>query len=450
MSIKHYPNTARLVNRFKLGGDPEFVMADPWGRYVHAETLGMNTLQSFGCDMAGRQAELRAYPSRFALEVVASMLDSLRWMGHVYPASLNNNWNAVTYNGKDGCGGHVHFGRRRPNREKDIEVLDKVNSYLVRAGIFDVKGYCDRMERTHYGRSGDFRVQGHGYEYRTFPTQLSSPWLTYLTLVVSKLAVFTGTPPIAGAPKATIVELLKRFEDLDDDAAIVLQAIQMLGMPCQTNTDFKRNWGVSLYPSLVETDFSRFFFPSMNKPRQETNEDLFNLFINGAELPVRAPVPTWEPFALPQGVQKIRVQAHTLGHAPDIAMNLLSRFVSVGIYVGDRWTIASPIKLPRDAISRAIRQDIRFLEDKTYSELSLYIPAGANKSLTECRRIKSILSNIELFPVVRANELATADWSRWDSLGVEKPKAKKAKLGRIVAHVTRQEPEHVAQEEGEF
>lgn len=441
MSIEHFPRTPRLVNRFKLGADPEFVMHDAWGRYVHAETLGMNTLQSFGCDMAGRQAELRAFPSRFALEVVASMCDSLRWMGRVYPESLANNWNAVAFNGKDGCGGHIHFGRRRPNREKDIEVLDKVNNYMVRAGIFDIKGYCDRRERTHYGRQGDFRTQGHGYEYRTFGTQLSSPWLTYLTLVVSKLAVYTGTPPTSDASKATIVDLLSRFEHLDDDAAIALQAIAKLGMPCQTNTDFKQRWGVSPYPVPVTIPLNRLYFPSMNAPRQETNEDLFELFVNGKELPVRSPVPTWEPFVLPKDVHKIEVQAHTLGHAPDIGMNLVSKFAPISIYVGDICTIETGFKLPKDAIRRALGVDVRFVDTPEMKQISFGIGSGANKSLTVCRKIKSVLSDFELFPVVKASNLAVTDWSTWEKLLTTGSKKKKAKLGRIVGHVMRQEEE---------
>ena len=437
MSIEHFPRTPRLVNRFKLGADPEFVMHDAWGRYIHAETLGMNTLTSFGCDMAGRQAELRAYPSRFALEVVASLADSLRWMGHVYPASLSNNWNAVAYNGKDGCGGHVHFGRRRPNRDKDIDVLDAVNKYMLRAGIFDLHGFCDRQERTHYGRTGDFRTQGHGYEYRTFSTQLSSPWLTYLTLVISKLAVYTGTPPDNGASQTTIVELLSRFQHLDDDAAIALKAIDKLGMPCQTNTDFKQRWGVSPYPSASELNIDRHFFPSINEPQKETVEDLFELFMNSKELPVRKPVATWEPFTLPKDVFKVGVQVHTLGHAPDIAMNLVSKFVPVCVYVGDHYEIESSFNLPKDAIIKALGENVKFITSPNYKQLSIFIPPGANKSLIVCRQIKSVLSNTYLFPVTKASNLDTADWTKWEKAMTSSSKSKRGKLGKIVGHVAR-------------
>src|SRR6266446_1625709 len=170
MGITSYPKTPRLCNRFKLGADPEFTFQGKDGSYIYAENLGLTTLTGFGCDMSGRQAEIRAYPSRFALEVVASIADSLRWMGGVENGvTLGLNWQATAFNGKDGCGGHIHFGRRRPQlRERQT------------------------LTPGHYGKAGDIRVTNHGYEYRTPSTPLSSPWLTYFTLVVNKLMVYHG------------------------------------------------------------------------------------------------------------------------------------------------------------------------------------------------------------------------------------------------------------------
>lgn len=434
MNITSYPRTARLVNRFMLGADPEFVMSDAWGRYIYAETLGMTTLQGFGCDMAGRQAEVRAYPSRFALEVVASVMEALRWMALVHPESLECNWNAVAYNGKDGCGGHVHFGRRRPNRKSDIKVLDSVTDYLLESNVLDKEGFAQRQTGTHFGQHGDFRPQRHDYEYRTLPTQLSSPWLTYFTLVVSKLAVFSGVTPLIG-PSSAFIDMLKQYEDRDDDAAIALQAIKQHGLPRQTRTDFKVNWGITRYLNLPKVAFDKFFFPSMFEPRRETCEDLFELLIHGKALPVRMPVPNWEPYALPNDVFKVGVQPHTLGHAPDVAMNLLSKGVKVRVNVHQADAIYTPIPLPKAKIRKAWGSQIHYREGREYDSIQLYLSTETNKSLERCRKAKAILSDPELFPVCKPDQLNKVDWSRWTSMNGKSTKPEPAKLGRVVAHV---------------
>lgn len=428
--IEHYPRTARLVNRFKLGADPEFVMSDAWGHYVFAENLGMTTLTAFGCDMAGRQAEIRAYPSRFALEVIASIMDSLRWMAYVYPQSLDANWNAVAFNGRDGCGGHVHFGRRRPNRDLDINTLDQVARLLGKYDVFDRKGIADRREHTHYGDLGDVRPQKHGYEYRTFPTQLSSPWLAYFTLVLSKLSVFVGTPP---EDKEGVLKLFKAFECRDDDAAIALRAVELFGFPKQFNTDFKKNWGISL--TTTPTKWDRFFFPSMIKPSQRTCESLFNLFTRGIAPLAELPTCNWEPYLLPDKVYKVRVQQHTMGHAPDIAMNLVSKHIPVQIRVGGNFDIGTPIVLPTQKIAKALNQEkIRCTTDRNFDAIYLTIPKEANQSIAACNLIKTILADMNLFPVRRASKLSEG-WGPWET--VEYAGAKeKPKLGKIVAHIT--------------
>src|SRR5271155_3396399 len=96
-----FPREPKLVNHFALGADPEFAFINnATGRYCHAQDLGMITTLPFGCDMAGRQAELRAHSSRFALEVVASMVDALRWIPQFYNVD-ELLWVAAPYVGND-------------------------------------------------------------------------------------------------------------------------------------------------------------------------------------------------------------------------------------------------------------------------------------------------------------------------------------------------------------
>src|SRR5581483_4609146 len=46
----------------------------------------------------------------------------------------------------------------------------------------------DRLGQ-HYGMPGDFRLQTHGYEYRTFPSWLDSPALAFISITLAKLCV---------------------------------------------------------------------------------------------------------------------------------------------------------------------------------------------------------------------------------------------------------------------
>ncbi len=297
-----FPTAPRLVNHFSLGADPEFAFVDKNQRYIHAEKLGMNTLLPFGCDMAGRQAELRAYSSRFVLEVVASLVDTLRWIPSFY-ATNSLQWLAPAFINRDGCGGHVHFGRKRPTRDAEIDILNSITNLLTKMGVFDIQGTKDRTDLTNFGKLGDFRFQSHGYEYRTFPTWLSSPWVAYLTLVISKLALHFGTPItyVNGKEKIQLINLLRLYRYLDDDAAIALKAWSLWGTPQYNAMCFKTRWGVydgPVYSALNKKNIQEYYFPSSLKPEEATIRELLYLFLTGTPLKLRDPQPTWEPFQL--------------------------------------------------------------------------------------------------------------------------------------------------------
>src|ERR1700720_2065598 len=190
--------TPRLFNRFSVGADPELAFFDIAKKYVHSENLGMDTLAACGSDMSGRQAELRAKPSRFVLDVVASMQEALRWMGATYPTNTLT-WLATPYvqceGHHDGCGGHVHLGRKRSGVTQEIKKLDMTNQLLLAASVLDQEGNTLRCDRTKYGRYDDYRIQNYGYEYRTFSTWISDPLTAYLVITVAKLMVLHPAIP---------------------------------------------------------------------------------------------------------------------------------------------------------------------------------------------------------------------------------------------------------------
>lgn len=440
MNLTAYPSTPRLVNRFKLGADPEFVLHHPEKGYVYAEACGLNTLQAFGCDMAGRQAEIRAYPSRFALEVVASVMDALRWMAFAHQDTLSSlNWLATAYNGKDGSGGHIHLGRRRPDRAVEVAILDSTTRLLLDAGVLDTKGFRNRQMRTHYGKESDVRLKAHGYEYRTLPTEMASPWLMYFVLVINKLFVYSGASQLTAPclpPKQQLVHMLAQYADRDDDAAIAYKAIKNWGLPGEDVTDFRSRWGVKtpLVPESSSAFHKEIFFPSSIQPDETTCRELFQHLVGGSGVPIREAKATWQPFNMPAGFHKINVQQHTLGHLPDVGMNLISK-VPMALSVQDSFSIYTGVPLHEREIREALRPlNGGYMRFDTWNSktIEIGVPVKFKDSLKQCESLREVLAESGLFPVCKAAKWRETDWSTWENRGTQ---TRKPALGKLVAEV---------------
>lgn len=439
MGITSYPNTPRLVNRFSLGADPEFSFHTAVGEYIHAETLGLTTGQAFGCDMAGRQAEIRAYPSRFALEVVASISDTLHWLAASNIAVNNLLWLAVGYNGYDGCGGHVHFGRKRhrSSRVKDGKLLDELTMLLLEAEIFDGFDWeCRRQVHGGYGRMSDMRPQDHGFEYRTFPTELSTPWLTYFVLVLSKLIVHHGKKIEEGTiARLKLIHLLELYQDKDDDAAIALQALTNFGFPKLRKTDFTMAWGIRKNPLFNVLPDVPTYFPSVIQPEHGTCQSLFDYFTRMTVLSKERPLVTWHPEFLPADFTLVSVQQHTLGHLPDVGKDLICKGVALRIETGNRFKIQSGIRLPKDRIRQALSSrvsDITF-ESWAPKAICIYVPKEFKDSLAQCKFLNQVLRDSTLFPTCKAKDIANVNWLRWDQ--TQHTTIVKPPLGRLIARI---------------
>ena len=435
MDLTGYPRTPRLVNHFSLGTDPEFTFADDKGNYIHAEVLGLNTLSAFGCDMAGRQAELRAYPSKFALEVVASLVDALRWLVTAHGTKVSNlQWYARAFNGKDGCGGHIHFGTKKRAFKTATYILDDTMRRLLESNVLSKADVADRIRFTKYGSRGDIRPQTHGFEYRSLPTCLENPWLCYFVLVINKLMLHHGDSV------GSFLELLRKYEHVDDDAAIALKGIKVLGIPSMKGLDIRLNWGLLHSYGLPQSIYpvEEMFFPSVMKPEEQTCLELFRLFTQGVRLPIREPEATWRPLRLPADVYKVTVQPHTLGHLPDVGMNLLSKKYKVGIQRNPELhapvLIETPVMLPKSKINERLRKE-GFYGSRFAPLIGDSIRIRVNytvcKSLEQCKKLNKILADSSLFPVCRARKLDETDWSMWEKA----PQAIEPMLGKILAKI---------------
>jgi Phage phiEco32-like COOH.NH2 ligase-type 2 len=433
-----------LINRFMIGADPEYVYTSITGDYVFAQELELDTLTAFGCDMSGRQAELRAHPSKFALEVLASVLDTLRWAWAMRSNTRTYNWNASCYvniaGRSDGCGGHIHFGRKRPQRKNEILALDGITKVLVSAGVLDRDGHMNRQQRTDYGKYGDFRLQDHGYEYRTMPTWLSNPLVAYTSLVASKLAVLLHSPLKAIRPRLQLESLVRSFQTKDDDAAILAKALEVIGFPTHDGSNFAPRWGLG---SPTNVDYHKHYVPTSIPPDPTTVQELYEYFVRGTPIPVRNPRPTWDLYTLPKDVYKATGQPHYSG-IPEIAQGLLSN--GVKLHVGTpvhTMVIQSQVTLDPRKVQSWFREIFGPHGQVDYQQLRatpartpqiIVMPMASimkdrKANLHICRKVKQFLANPEVFPVCLAK-----DFSKTKFLPSYAPKegVKRQYAGRIL------------------
>jgi Phage phiEco32-like COOH.NH2 ligase-type 2 len=435
----------RLINRFCVGADPEFVFLRE-GRYDNSANYGMTTLEAFGSDMTGRQAELRAYPSRSVLEVVASLLDTFRHMSVACPATLTAKWCAIAQLGNDGCGGHVHIGRKKPDMNKTISSLDELSNLLINLDVVDKVGSKVRKELTKYGKNGDIRIQPHGFEYRTMPTWLDSPWSAFLTLTLSKLAILHNLSDVK-SPKTSIraiENLLRTYANVDDDANIALQCFMRIGLPECSRVDFKGNWGITIPPSIPKFDRAKFYFPPIICPSLETCQQLFNYLIKGHSIGgFPTPKATWKPFLLDDKTHKISVPPHIPG-LPEIAMGLLARGIQISIAttVSSYLEIVAPpsLNLERGLITQvAMKLGLRIVfhaASLKVEHLSIHIPTNIAQDYVvdtaKVDAIRSFLTKFGLFPIAKYEEIESVPLAQFFGVKKKEPQL----LGSIVKELS--------------
>lgn len=251
--------SGRRLNPFCVGSDPEFCFVDARGKKIEAIQLGLRVGLAAGCDQNERLVELRPWPSVSVVEHVAGILTALRWMYRVYGPSLEGmHLRAGAFFAGDGIGGHIHFGRKRPTRTDEIAALDGVARALSQVGIFPMDEWQHRIVGDRlgqvYGKPGDFRIQRHGYEYRTLPSWLQSPAVAFICLTFAKLAVLDPEIPRSWAkePPEKAASLLrglaKFFRSRDDDAYILYHLLTISGdeiFKVAHSANFAPAWGLS-------------------------------------------------------------------------------------------------------------------------------------------------------------------------------------------------------------
>lgn len=349
--------TPRYINRFLLGADPEFniFVGD---RRTTAANFNLKTGTPFGADNNDRLVEIRPRPSKSALQVVANLLRTLRWLNvycyHVQPgvminAATNVRWDTFPFEGEDGVGGHVHFGRRRLISQPDeVQALDHLMPILCEVGVFSKTGCESRARNTHYGHTGDIRSQTYGYEYRTFPSWLDSPWLAYFVLTLSKLNVVNPKLGLARRLKFdsygrnaqnAILALLAYFRGLDDDARLCIYLIKKYGVPRFIGGDFRSRWGLNgpakFWDSCKKTKIQHLVLPVLFPEATEEREEIFWHLVGGKILEPKVPSVDWSPSTLQDGFLWLHQSTKTYAEPGlgELAARLaISELLPVGLF----------------------------------------------------------------------------------------------------------------------
>lgn len=434
MSPSAFSASGRHLNHFCVGSDPEFCFANPFGGEgkVDAVSCGMKVGLAAGCDQNERLIELRPWPSVSVVEHVAGILTALRWMYRVYNRyALAYNWRSGAYFAGDGLGGHVHFGRKRPTRTEEVTALDGLARALKMTGLFPLSEWNVRMrgDRLHqiYGQPGDFRVQRHGYEYRSLPSWLQSPVVAFTAVASSKLAVLdpvitTSWPekiPMSSA-RHLLRGLAKLYKSRDDDAYILYHLLTRDGdavFNVAHSADFAPAWGFVKEGEPDPTDAFT-ILPACIAPHPSEIDEMLQHLLEGVPLTFKA-LPAAFVAAIPKEYSWVPTYAVTGRHSGfgDLIHNLVT-FRGMECY----WNYGNgnQFNVSGDVPSRWSRAD-RALLRKYYPAINIKSDGkGLGITVPKClcqtdtiAGLRAILTKTGLFPIWTVDSVRSDSYRKW-------------------------------------
>lgn len=307
LSPSTYTVTGRHLNHFSVGSDPEFSFMNMDGERIEAHSCGLKVGLVAGSDQNERLVELRPWPSTSVVEHLAGILTALRWLYRVYNRTAGSYWwRAGAYFAGDGMGGHVHFGRKRPTRGEEVAALDGLARAFRATGLFPNREWDRRIQGDrlgqHYGAPGDFRIQRHGYEYRSLPSWLQSPTVAFIAVAASKLAVLdpqittTWSNKLPSEVAGNLLRgLAKLYKGRDDDAYILYHLLTRQGddvFRVNYNIDFAPAWGIprDAKPTKAEEGI---ILPDSIVPAPEEIVEMREHLLTGSPLAFRLTAPNF-------------------------------------------------------------------------------------------------------------------------------------------------------------
>lgn len=176
---------------FTIGADPEFAIRNR-GKNIYSEDYFYDSngdLDEIGCDGGGQLFELRPAPSKEPLDIVVNLHKILETeYNNTKRCFYKSNWIAQPYLGRfGGMGGHIHFGVGSKYPLIKSNLMSKLDAYLGSISILiEDPAQSNRRRRYGYGHAFDYRLQSHGFEYRTPSTWLHSPQIAAGMLCLAK------------------------------------------------------------------------------------------------------------------------------------------------------------------------------------------------------------------------------------------------------------------------
>lgn len=237
----------RLVNRFKLG--------------VAVQVDGLNFQRTNGFLKVSRitgMSEVRTVTSRRVLDLVAAMGRGLQFAMRVN-GSPHHKYQSGAMGIEYPLGSRVFFERTIPTqRLREVSALDEVMELMLKADVWSIQqqGMRNQWKRTPLGLPGDWKPSQNGWEYRSFPSFVHSPWEMLLTLTLAKLAVCRpdlvlgpGNCGLRLAPAENRIKfILSYFRGIDDDAELCWEVLKKYGLP--KKIAMNSAWGLQNLPSL--------------------------------------------------------------------------------------------------------------------------------------------------------------------------------------------------------
>lgn len=239
-----------LVNDFRLGADPEFVIVE--NGHLRRFDSPVSHVSPWGTDHSNWVIEPHPKPELSVRALVQNIRTSLNDFALVSPAGV---WRAGAYLASPErtvtLGGHVHIDR--PDYEQDqITAMDILAEHMEALDILPA-AECDARRRAGltYGRKSDIRAEHGHYEYRTWASWLFSQRVTKLCLTGTKLCVVDPTllTKTLGLPKTASVTKLKTFFECfkgkDDDVDWLLDGkIFSKALTIKPDRDLRDVWKV--------------------------------------------------------------------------------------------------------------------------------------------------------------------------------------------------------------
>lgn len=168
-----------------LGADPEFGLLDKNGKLVTPGSdrapLHDEMGTQFGRDGCGAIMELRPPPAADPETLVNTIRNIIQGGCDRNPVLAKLRFKGGSMAGNQPLGGHIHFGSSsfREDGKACADVCEAFNRIIapVYAMLEDQVEAIDRRLGTSYGslKSGHYRTQPHGVEYRVLPSWLTSP-----------------------------------------------------------------------------------------------------------------------------------------------------------------------------------------------------------------------------------------------------------------------------------